>query len=90
MIAVVWCGSSQGAALVDERPAEEQISALAPEVRRLMANRQKEVTSFLLHCAVQLGHKVANYAMLIGEVFVDTLLCMRFGRRSWVGDAHRE
>jgi hypothetical protein len=59
--------ASQGATLVDDRPPEEQISALAPEVRRLMNSKHGEVTTFLLNCAVQLGHKVSSYAMLIGE-----------------------
>lgn len=61
----------KGATLVDDRPPEEQISALAPEVRRLMNSKHGEVTTFLLNCAVQLGHKVSSYAMLIGLLNAD-------------------
>ena len=59
---------------------------MGAEVRRLMHGRQATVHAFLLDCAVELGHKVSTYAMLIGACFQPRLptcwvLTMKTGRK---------
>ncbi len=51
---------------VDERPAEEQAASVAGELLRMLPGRIATVHGFLLDCAVELGHKVATYALLVG------------------------
>lgn len=80
------CGPPQGSE-VDERAPEEQAASIAGEVRRLMHGRPATVHGFLLDCAVELGHKVPTYAMLIGACSQPRLptsgwLAVEIGRKS--------
>ncbi len=51
---------------VDERTPEQQVVDMSQQIMRALHTKPTEVTRFIIDCSVDLGHKVATYAMLIG------------------------